>query len=317
MTASQGLNIYYEGNSYKDGKIDIKEFAPSLLAFGELIEESNQAINNKKAEIKTYITADFEKKCFKCKLSLESSNILQSAKNLFGLKETLNIQELLELLGFLGTGTAGTVITSYVAYKLIEKGRKVKKHTILQDGNVELAIDETTVTVEFNLFKLIKTSWQKKSSIHKNFEKHLTSKGEIGYSNKGDDNITKITKEYKDAILAPDQNRERPEASQDPIRTNLTIRVVDFLGDQKWTFMYAGKTLRPEKVEYPDQIKEKLKELSKSVKYNSKLPVEMIITYEADNNGEAIEGTEKYKIQQITGDLIQEVKQESIFDNNS
>ena len=313
---SQGLNIYYEGNQYKDGKIDIKEFAPSLLAFGELIEESNQAINNNKTEIKTYITTDFENKCFKCKLSLESSNIVTSAKNLFGLKETLNIQELLELLGFIGVGTAGTVITSYVAYKLIEKGRKVKKHTILQNGNVELAIEETIVTVEFNLFKLIKASWQKKSSIHKNFEKHLTSKGEIGYSNKDDDKITKITKECKKAILASDENRERLEASQDPIRTNLTIRIVDFYGDQKWTFMYAGKTLKPQEVEYSDRIKEKLKEISKQVKYNSKLPVEMIITYEEDENGEAIEGTQKYKIQQITGDLIQEIKQPTFFNKN-
>lgn len=314
---NQNLSIYYEGNQYKDGKIDIKEFAPSLLAFGELIEETNQVLNNKKAEIKTYITADFEKKCFKCKLSLESSNILQSAKNLFGLKETLNIQELLELLGFIGTGITGTVITSYVAYKLIEKGRKVRKHTILQDGNVELIIDETTIKVEFNLFKLIKASWQKKSTIHKNFEKHLASKGEIGYSNNGDGNINRITKDSKEAILTPDQNRERQEASQDPIRTNLTIRVVDFYGDQKWTFMYAGKTLKPQEVDYSDHIKEKLKEISKQVKYNSKLPVEMIITYEEDDNGEAIEGTQKYNIQQITGDLIQEVKQEGLFDKNS
>ncbi len=313
MTSNQSLNIYYEGSQYKDGKIDIKEFAPSLLAFGELIEESNQIINNKKAEIKTYITTDFEKKCFKCKLSLESSNILQSAKNLLGIKETLNIQELLELLGFIGTGTAGTIITSYIAYKLIEKGRKVSKHTILQDGNVELVIEETKIKVEFNLFKFIKASWQKTSTINKNFEKHLNSKGEIGYSSKGDDNITKITKDYKEAIIAPDKNRERPEASQDSIRTNLTIRVVDFYGDQKWTFMYAGKTLKPQEVDYSDQIKEKLKEISKEVKYNSKLPVEMIITYEEDDNGEAIEGTQKYKIQQITGDLIQEIKPASLL----
>ena len=33
-------------------------------------------------------------------------------------------------------------------------------------------------------------------------------------------------------------------ASQDPIITNLTIRVVDFYGSQKWTFMYAGKSLK-------------------------------------------------------------------------
>lgn len=318
---SQKLNIYYEGQNYQEGKIDIKELAPSLLAFGELIEEANQIINDKKTEIKTYITADFEKKCFKCSLSLESNNILQSAKNLFGFKETLSIQELLELLGFIEIATvgvaSGAVITSYVAYKIIEKGRKVKKHIVLQDGNVELIIEETKVKVEFNLFKLIKASWQKKSSIQKNFEKHLSSKGDIGYSSKSDIDIKKITQEHKNAILAPDENTYIPQTNQDPITTNLTIRVVDFYGDQKWVFMYAGKTLEPQKVEYSDQIKEKLKEISKYVQYNSKLPVEMIISYQQDHNGEAIEGTQKYKIQKITGDLIQETKLPTFFDKNS
>jgi len=42
----------------------------------------------------------------------------------------------------------------------------------------------------------------------------------------------------------------------------------------------------------------------------------MIITYEEDENGEAIEGTQKYKIQQITGDLIQEIKQPTFFNKN-
>lgn len=232
--SSQQLSIYYDGNPYKEGKIDIKEFAPSLLAFGEILEESNKIINDKKAEIKTYITADFEKKCFKCKLSLEANGVLESAKNLLGFKESLNIEELLQMLGFLGATGAGGVITSYVAYKLIERGRKVRNHTVLQDGNVELVIDEQTVTVEFNLFKFIKASWQKKSSIRSNFEKHLSAKGEVGYSNKGDDKIIKITKEEKQALLAPDANLERLEASQDPIKTNLIIKVVDFYGDQKY-----------------------------------------------------------------------------------
>jgi len=324
--ANQKLYIYYEGQDYQEGKIDIKELAPSLLAFGELIEEVNQIINNKKAEIKTYITADFEKKCFKCSLSLESSNILQSAKNLFGCKETLSIQELLELLGFINTApiliATGATITSYLAYKIIEKGRKVNKHTILQDGNVELVlnssanIEETKIIVEFNLFKLIKASWQKKSSIQKNFEKHLSSKGEIGYSSKSDTDITKITQEHKNAISAPDENTYIPQTNQDPVITNLTIRVVDFYGDQKWVFMHAGKTLESQKVEYSDQIKEKLKELSKYVQYNSKLPVEMIVSYQQDTNGEAIEGTQKYRIQKIIGDLIQENKPSTLFDNN-
>jgi len=316
---NQELHIYYEGSNYKDGKIDIKEFAPSLLAFGELIEESNKIINGKKADVKTFITADFKKKCFKCKVSLESANALQSAKNLFGLKDTLSIEELLQLLGFIGTGVsgvAGVAITSYIAYKMIEKGRKVKKHTILEDGTVELIIEEDTYKVEFNLFKLIKASWQKKYSIQRKYGEHLNSKGEIGYSTKEDSNRTIITQKDKEAILKQDLNLESVESKQDPIKTNLTIRMADYYGDQKWTFMYVGKTIKPQQIEFSDQIKEKLKEIRTEVRYNSKLPVEMVITYEEDDNGEAISGSEKYIISKITGDLIQEKQNSNLFDKN-
>ena len=261
--SQQSLHIYYEGNRYKNGKIDVKEFAPSLLAFGELIDESNRIINDKKAEIRTYITADFEKKCFKCNLSLESSTLLQSTKNLFGLRETLTIKELLELIGFIGSGVAGAVITSYVAYKLIEKGRKVTKHTVLQDGTVALSIDETTVKVDFNLFKFIQASWQKKSTIHKNFEKHLQSSDDIGYSSTPGAAITRLTKNHKDAITAPDYNRTDGAVSKDIIETALTIRIADFYGDTKWTFMYDDRTLHPNTVAYSDAIKNSSKRFEK------------------------------------------------------
>ena len=33
---SQKLNIYYEVQNYQEGKINIKELAPSLLDFGKL-----------------------------------------------------------------------------------------------------------------------------------------------------------------------------------------------------------------------------------------------------------------------------------------
>ena len=306
------LNISYEGKHLKDGKIDIKEFAPSLLAFASILEETNKIINGDRAEIKAYISSDFENKCFKCKLSLES-NLLESVKNLFGVEETLSIIELLELLGFigeLGLITTGAVIQSYIVYKTIEKGRKVRKITELKDGNVELLFEktkttkETTIKVSFNLLKFIRASWKKKWTVTKDFKEHFLPKGNIKYDIYGKKDNT-INQECKENMLLEDKNLEKKIANQDPIKTNLGIRMLDYYGNLQWKFLFAGKTIIPD---FSDEIKKQLQGIRKEVKYETKLPVELKISYEEDENGELIPETEKYTILEITGDLIQESK---------
>ena len=325
----QELNIKYEGSDFEKGKIDIKDFAPSLLALGSILEEANKVINGDKAEFKTFISSDFENKCFKCKLSLEASNIIQSAKTFFGIKEILNIPELLELLGFItkeiAIGTATGVISSYLVYKCIEKGRKVKKHSVnLEEGTVHLELEDIKITetdhlelkdikitetekikVTINLFKIIKASWEKISSIQENHKKHFHPNGDISYSttnNKEDYN--KIPKEVKDAFLIEDKNLKKKISKQDPIETNLKIRMPDYTGDIKWKFIFSGKTIQPD---FSNEIKKQLQDIRKEVKYNSKLPVVLGISYEEDENNELIPETEKYIIIKITGDLIQEL----------
>jgi Holliday junction resolvase RusA-like endonuclease len=313
MSDKQFVNIFYEGADYKDGKIDIKELAPSLLAFGDLLNEVNQIINNGKADIQTYITAT-EKKCFKCKISLESASIFESIKEQFGFVKYLSLKEMLELIGFIGAGTsgiAGIVVTSYLVYKKIEQGRKIKKHTILQDNNVTIELeDSTTITVSFDLFRLVKASWQKKYSIKKNLDKHLSNaKSDIGYSLQDNEKPQYIKKEEKELLLKKDYNLEANHASQDPIYTTLLIRQPDYYGDIKWSFIYAGKTIKPD---FDNIIKEKLNAIKKNIVYNSKIPVKMTITYEEDERGEAVTGTEEYRILEITGDIIKPVQNEEL-----
>jgi hypothetical protein len=309
------FNIYYEGEKFEDGKIDVKELAPSLLALGEILEEANKVVNKDKADLKIYIKADFQKKCFKVNLSLES-NIVQDIKNMLGIKDNLSLQELVELIGFIekhpvGVTTSAAALTSFVAYKLWQKGRKVKKYRSLESGNIELEIEEEKREVSVNLFGLVKWSWSKKSKIQKNFEKHASA-GETAYSiNNSDDSKRILSEEERRALIEFDHNLSGEPEMQDPIRTNLLVRMPDYYGEKKWMFTYVGRAIEPE---LSDHVKEKIKELRMDITYNTKLPVEMIVEFEKDNDGKIIEGTEKYKITKITGDLIQEVKHSDLFD---
>ena len=78
----------------------------------------------------------------------------------------------------------------------------------------------------------------------------------------------------------------------------------DYTGDIKWKFIFSGKTIQPD---FSNEIKKQLQDIRKEVKYNSKLPVVLGISYEEDENNELIPETEKYIIIKITGDLIQEL----------
>jgi len=309
------FNIYYEGEKFEDGKIDVKELAPSLLALGEILEEANKVVNKDKADLKIYIKADFQKKCFKVNLSLES-NIVQDIKNMLGIKDNLSLQELVELVGFIekyptGAATSAAVLTSFVAYKLWQNGRKVKKYRSLESGNIELEIEEEKREVSVNLFGLVKWSWSKKSKIQKNFEKHASA-GETAYSiNNNDDSKRILSKEERRALIEFDHNLSGESETQDPIRTNLLVRMPDYYGEKKWMFTYIGRAIEPELL---DEVKEKLKEMRTDITYNTKLPVEMLVEFEKDDEGKIIEGTEKFKITKITGDLIQDTKHPDLFD---
>ena len=54
------FSIIYEDIIYKDGVMDIRELAPSLLAFAEIIEDINTFINKKDVILSTKVKSDFQ-----------------------------------------------------------------------------------------------------------------------------------------------------------------------------------------------------------------------------------------------------------------
>ena len=113
------LNLFYEGEEYKEGEIDIKQFAPSLLAFADVIEEVNNILNDNK-RLKTKINANFEKKCFKVEMKIDAMDLIKSITNQFlKFKEQYSIENILEIAGFIVkkhsvTITGITFVTGYI-----------------------------------------------------------------------------------------------------------------------------------------------------------------------------------------------------------
>ena len=51
------FSVAYDGESLKNGAMDVRDLAPALLAVGELFNEANSILNGKSAEVKVNVTA--------------------------------------------------------------------------------------------------------------------------------------------------------------------------------------------------------------------------------------------------------------------
>ncbi len=233
------INIVYDGIEYTEGTIDIKEFAPSLLAFGELIEEANTLINQKQCSIHTRITTNSKKKCFQIELVLYTK-LLEKTMSLFGITHYDNALEILKTIGIIPSDhpvVAGGIalITSYIAYKKWLKNRKPTKVTKLQNGNTLIEVEEE----KRELSAKVGVLEFKKSNFKQKFSKHIDINGTISYVDKN--NPKKITidendKQYYIDNILEDENKETKEEKNE-IKGTIELITPNFDGgDYKWRF---------------------------------------------------------------------------------
>lgn len=135
------FRVYYDGEALKESEMDVKELAPALLAFGELLEESNRVLNGDKATVTVKVKA-FQAGCFGIDFEVIQS-VLQHVKNLFA--DGTTVREAVDLLNLLGISPFdATVATGGGLLYLLKKakGRKPKSRTVLESGNVRIYFEE-------------------------------------------------------------------------------------------------------------------------------------------------------------------------------
>ena len=232
------ISIVYEHSSYDEGVMKTRDFAKSLLAFGEILEEVNHAINKEAVSVESSIKADFKNKCFMVDLLIHFNPL-----NGFLFNDAFGLDDILISCGFitehpkitaLGTG----VIFSYPAWKLLIKGKTIVNKVINKDTNIATVIlkdnnttIETSHTVSFSLFGLIKYIYNKRrtTNIDSFYKDHLQTKGITQYKS---DN----------AVLGEIQENEKKA-----ILSSLTIK------EEKSYDLYEGVELKFITVTSPDE----------------------------------------------------------------
>src|SRR5687767_6398649 len=104
--SSTSFQVVYDGPALAGSTIDVRELAPALLAFGDVIEQANFTLNNGRTSVALRVNASFKSGCFGIDFSVVQSLMNQVAA-LFKEPTVVSAKEVTEHLGFVyATGVA-------------------------------------------------------------------------------------------------------------------------------------------------------------------------------------------------------------------
>lgn len=224
--------LYYDGDSLRDGIMDVKQLAPALLALGDLLDESNKVLNSDETTIKVNVKAGFEAGSFGVELEIVQ-NLFNQVANLFTRE---NISTASDLLGILGIGGGGVGGIWFYLKKL--RGRKPQKTIQNKDGSVVLEIVEgETVSINKKEATLMQNPKVRKSI--EQVVKPLESEGIDTIKVKFDEEYTPLVakneasyfKAPEPEVVQKDEDNAITEISNE---MSLSLITINFKEDKKW-----------------------------------------------------------------------------------
>lgn len=240
-TTSGKARIAYSGPALDSGEMDVRELAPALMAFADLVDDAYSAIGGEK-KIKVMLSEDSIKKgSFDITLFLQYT-ILEQAKLFMTSADENGLSALLQLLGW---GTGGIVgIFSFI--KMV-RNRSISKATSI-NNNSQVRVDFSDgkyIDISGNLFKIYVN--EKCRADIENVVKPLAQDGidsfELRDPNDYEDKkpieiVSKNERNYFDA--PPAREEDFPETTEQEMLVR--IKSLTFEKDQKWRFTDGENT---------------------------------------------------------------------------
>lgn len=245
--------IAYTGPALDDGSMEVRNLAPALMAFAELVDAANKAIGGEK-KIEVKLNQDsFRRGSFDITLLLETS-VLEQVKLFTGMAEESGLADLMEVLGWgttakeILTGTAALFVPGIFGLIKLIKGRKFSKTQETEGGYVRITLSDgteiETTTKTFSVYRSVDCRKHIEEIINP-----LDQKGVEGFELRNANEpsskipILKIEKTEKNYFKAPPAStteEELPETQEDEI----TVRIVSlsFNKGQKWKLNDGNNT---------------------------------------------------------------------------
>lgn len=228
------FRVVYDGPALQEHRMDVRDLAPALLAFGELLEEANHTLNGEKSRLSVSVNASFKAGSFGIDLSVGTA--LQNILNLFSGNMASGANNLLGLLGFCSGSAVGLV-------QLIKwlKGRKISRVEVLQTGNVRVFVDHDSEEVDRRVIELFQ-NYKLRKALEAAVSKPLETDGieDVGITLDEGKTFIHIPKQERAFFVAP--MLEDEQISDTYIDKTLQLVSVSFKEDNKWRFTDGAST---------------------------------------------------------------------------
>jgi len=218
------IRITFDGAALASHEMDARDLAPALLAMADLLEGSVAALYGGRAKAQVNVKGSFKTGCFAIDFST-TVDLVTAVKDLFNNNATTGVATAITILGFIGFSTKKGL--AYVLKWL--HGRTITKIEVLNNGKVNLFVDDEWVEVEEPVLDLLKNI-----RVREAFDK-LTSPLEregIDTFSVGDAEEVFFLAEKKDraSFLLPDHE----EAIVNRFTMGYSIVSPSFKEDNKW-----------------------------------------------------------------------------------
>jgi hypothetical protein len=228
MSSSKNIIIRYEGESLNNGEMDIQDFASSLLAFGNYLQEAHDILYGTEHTLSVRVKSNFERGSFIVGLDLSQAPI----KELIGIFSGQGLSALSNFLQIAG-GVKGAVNSIFWLLKRL--GNRKHKVIELSDGDVKIRMEAGEIE-EFTVKKSV-YALAMNPGVRYQIECFVKPLGKDGISaieigdNSGTTEKTRIEKLDYESFLLPSATRDTIEQERE---TFVQIVSPTFKSGNKW-----------------------------------------------------------------------------------
>lgn len=236
--STTSFQVVYDGPALAGSTIDVRELAPALLAFGDVIEQANSTLNDGRTSVSLRVNASFKSGCFGIDFSVVQSLVDQVA-GLFKDPAVVTAKELAEHIGFVYGKGAATTLGVIGLIKWL-RNRKITRVVLLDDGMARIEINGEKFETEQRTIALLR-NYKLRQALEAAIARPLEKEGyeSVAISQKPDAGFVIISKSERGYFIAPPPDTE--ELADQTTTANLQLVNVAFKGDNKWRF-FDGTT---------------------------------------------------------------------------